>query len=155
MKTYSANSIAEQFERDRGVVVRALRNTKPDAMVSGKPQWKVASAAVALERHRAGGGTRATTSNPPECAVFDLAFAELVALPTLPARREAAILIMPLLNAMVAAVGAAGCDSDAAGARGDLLYQTSLAGFQGPCEWTNDDVWRHLNLDADADAECS
>jgi hypothetical protein len=51
MKTYSANAIAETFERDRGVVVRALRNTVPDAVVSGKPQWKIATASRALERH--------------------------------------------------------------------------------------------------------
>jgi hypothetical protein len=158
MKTYSANSIAEQFERDRGVVVRALRNAKPDATVAGRPQWKIATAAVALERHRAGGGTTTRVTiraNPPECDAFNQAFAELVALPTLPARRSAAIAMVPALNSMVTAVGAVGEDRDMAGARGDLLYQTSLAGFQGPCEWTNDDVWRHLNLDADADAECS
>jgi hypothetical protein len=146
MKTYSANSIAEQFERDRGVVVRALRNTKPDATVCGRPEWKIATAALALERHRAGGGTTRTGGSnvrPPECALFDQTFAALVALPTLPARRDAAIAIMPLLNA---AVGAAG-DADS----GDLLFQTSLAGFRGPCSWTHDEVWRHLNLDPDAE----
>ena len=52
MKTFSANSIAEQFEKDRGVVVRALRDTKADAVVAGKPRWKIATAAKALERHR-------------------------------------------------------------------------------------------------------
>jgi hypothetical protein len=60
VKTFSANSIAEQFERDRGVVVRALRNTKPDAMVSGRPQWKLSSASRALEKHNRandGGGS--------------------------------------------------------------------------------------------------
>jgi hypothetical protein len=57
VKTFSANAIAETFERDRGVVVRALRDTRPDAMVAGKPQWKVATASRALERHnRANGG---------------------------------------------------------------------------------------------------
>jgi hypothetical protein len=145
MKTYSANSIAEQFERDRGVVIRALRNTKPDATVCGRPEWKIATAALALERHRAGGGTtKVTIAKPvPERAIFDQAFAELVALPTLSARREAAINIMPLLNA---AVGAAG-DADS----GDLIYHTAMASFQVPCSWTCDQVWGHLSLDTDAE----
>jgi hypothetical protein len=56
VKTFSANSLAEQFEIDRGVAVRALRSTKPDATVSGKPQWKIATAAKALEKHRAKNG---------------------------------------------------------------------------------------------------
>ena len=41
MQTFSANGIAEWLERDRGMVVKALRNIPADWMVKGKPQWKI------------------------------------------------------------------------------------------------------------------
>jgi hypothetical protein len=153
MKLFSAFAAATLLERDRQTIIRALRNVAQDGAENGQPRWKLSTIVAALQRNSTSGTTAATSNPLPECAMFNQAFAALVALPTLPARREAAIKIMPVLNAMVGAVGAAGCDPDAAGARGDLLYQTSLAGFQGPCEWTRDQVWEYLNLDTDA--ECS
>jgi hypothetical protein len=154
MKTYSANAIAETFERDRGVVVRALRNTVPDAVVSGKPQWKIATASRALERHNrakdAGSGhSGATTANPPEYADYDRSFAALEALPTVEARREAAIKLMPLLHIMIAALRKQGHEvgqhPEHVNLRGDRVYQLMMLGFQRPCEWSHDEVWHKLN----------
>jgi hypothetical protein len=89
---------------DRGVVVRALRNTKPDAMVFGKPQWKVATATRALERHNRGGGGDGLS--PPEYAAFDRAYEEMKALPTLAARRRDAVKLVPLIDDMMVAMRA-------------------------------------------------
>jgi hypothetical protein len=79
------------------------------------------------------------------------------ALPTLAKRRAAALKLMPLLNDMIEALRArgrdAGEDSDVTGMRGDRAYQLALAGFQGPCSWTDDQVWENLNIDTDADAD--
>ena len=155
MKTFSANSIAEQFERDRGVVVRALRNTKPDAMVSGKPQWKVATASRALEAHNraAGNGGGGDVSRPPEFDVFDRAFDRMTALPTLAKRRAAAVKLIPVIDAMMAAMRAHGLanreDPDVTGMRADRIYTMTLALFRVPCQWDHDEVWNALCVEPD------
>ena len=66
MQTYSLNALAESFEIDRSTMVRALKNTQPDAEVtSGRPTWKIASAARALESHRRKAGTGIGNSDSP------------------------------------------------------------------------------------------
>jgi hypothetical protein len=159
MKTYGANAIAETFERDRGVVVRALRNTPPDAVVSGRPQWKLATASRALERHNRANdhGNGGTAANPPpEYAAFDQAYQAVTALPTLAKRRAAALKTIPLLNDMIRALRAhgrnVGEDPEVTGMRADRVYQLALIGFRAPCEWDHDEVWKYLNIDTDADA---
>jgi hypothetical protein len=53
METFPLNSLAEQFECDRGTMVRAMRGVAPDLVKPGnRPGWKVATAARALEAHR-------------------------------------------------------------------------------------------------------
>lgn len=144
MKTYSANSIAEQFETDRGVVVRALRNTKPDAMVTGRPQWKVASAAAALEKHRAKNGGSTGSATDPDLAkvyaVFDTQFAAMSAAPTLAKRRALAVKLGSVLADMDRKVREAGLangqDSELVHLRADRMFMLALRGFEAPCGWT-------------------
>jgi hypothetical protein len=155
MKTFTANSIAEQFETDRGVAVRALRNTKADAMVNGKPQWKIATAAAALEKHRAknAGGTGSTTGTDQGLAAvyaaFDAKYDAMVALPTLPARRSAAIKLGPILAAMDRKVRETGIsngqDAELVGLRADQMFKLALRGFEGPTQWTLAECTKHLD----------
>jgi hypothetical protein len=153
MKSYSANAIAETFERDRGVVVRALRNTKPDAMVSGKPQWKIATAAVALEKHRANNGGSTGNGNDPGLAkayaTFDAKFTAMEAAPTLAQRRALAVKLAPVLADMdrkVRETGIAnGQDAELVGLRADRMFMLALRGVEAPCAWT---LASHQQLDA-------
>jgi hypothetical protein len=159
MKTFSANAIAETFERDRGVVVRALRNTKPDAMVSGRPQWKVATASRALESHnRANDGGSTTGTDPELMAVyraFDMKFDAMVALPTLPQRRAAARKLAPVVAAMDRASRqrgrANGAGDELADLRADQLFRLCMRGFEAPCKWSSTECWQNLDDTADAD----
>jgi hypothetical protein len=157
VKTFSANSIGEQFEQDRGVVVRALRNTKPDAMVSGKPQWKVATAARALEAHRPkqdGGGqqVRGGSGVPPALRTLydkrDKMEADMAALPTLDERREAARALISFTVEVDKATRANalfnGQDSDIVHLRADSILQLYARCIEGPCEWSHDEVWRKI-----------
>jgi hypothetical protein len=101
VQTYSVNSLAEQLEIDRGTMVRALKNVLPDAEVtSGRPTYKIATAAAALEAHRRCTSIR-QTKTPTHNAIdprlqpfydaIDRAETAMRKLKTLPARRAAAI----------------------------------------------------------------
>jgi hypothetical protein len=98
MRTFTANNIAEQLERDRATVLRALKNTPPDRTIHGRPQWKIATASRAVEAHlRAAYGNGG--SNDPKLPqlidqieadfkAFDAGFAQLKAEPDLARRRQ-------------------------------------------------------------------
>jgi hypothetical protein len=156
MKTlFSAFAASELLEKDRQTIVRALRNTPPDGQERGQPRWKMSTIVAAMEKHnRANDGGGSSGPNPPECAVFDLAFDKLVALPTLAARRKAAVKLVPLVDDMVQAIRTRGRDEDwiVSGIRGDQCYQQALERIEAPCEWTHDQVWEIFNVDTDADA---
>jgi hypothetical protein len=52
METFSLNKLAEQFECDRGTLVKAMRRVRPDLEITkGRPLWKIATAAKALRAH--------------------------------------------------------------------------------------------------------
>jgi hypothetical protein len=155
MKTYTANSIAEQFETDRGVAVRALRGTKADAMVNGKPQWKIATAAAALEKHRAKNGSSTTTASGADpglagvFAAYDAKFDAMAALPSLDKRRAAAVKLAPLLAAMdrrTREVGIAnGQPDELVHLRADQMFKLALRGFEGPTQWSLAECTQHLD----------
>lgn len=42
MKTFTINGLSELLEKDRGVVVRSLRGTVPDATERGRPRYRMA-----------------------------------------------------------------------------------------------------------------
>jgi hypothetical protein len=159
MKTLSANAIAETFERDRGVVIRALRDTKPDAMVSGKPQWKVATAARALERHNrvSDGGHNGSGIDPGLAAIhaeFDAKYAAVVAAPSLAKRRAMALKLAPLIGEMDRTFRevsrANGQDDEVVQLRADRLYMLVLIGFEKCCEWSRQQTFEMMDNTASA-----
>jgi hypothetical protein len=168
MKTYSLNSLAESFEIDRSTMVRALKNTLPDAEVTpGRPTWKISSAASALEQHRRrtgnsvgnGDGPR-RSYNPIDPRLQSLysqlhtAEATLRALPTLAKRRAAAIKsLRPIIDAtqrMQQIVGKSnGQDPEIAGLISDDLYMLALRGLEEPCQWTMSETWAAMSVETD------
>ncbi|MGZ3348711.1 MAG: hypothetical protein ACXU89_07175 [Xanthobacteraceae bacterium] len=170
MKTYSLNSLAESFEIDRSTMVRALKNTLPDAEVTrGRPTWKISSAARALEQHRRKTGNSAGNSdsardgyNPIDPKLqslysqLDIAEATLRALQTLAKRRAFAITsLRPIIDAaqrMQHVVGEVnGQDPEVTGLFSDKLYMLALRGLEKPCGWTQSETWNAMNVVAGRD----
>jgi hypothetical protein len=163
MKTYSLNALAECLEVDRSTMVRALKNTLPDAEVTdGGPTWKISTAASALEQHRRKTGSSGNAApneesvspgyNPIDPRLqflysrLDAADARLTALPTLARRRAFAIRsLRPILDAtqrMEQVVGEErNQDPEVAGLFSDSLYTLALRGLEGPCSWTQSETW--------------
>lgn len=157
MQTYTVNSLAEQLERDRGTVVKALRNVPPDATVKGRPQWKIATASRAVEAHlRNGGNTRYGHSGIGSDsralaalnARFDQAEAAMQVLPTIEKRRDAARALLPLIVEVDKAtrqVGLAhGQNSDFVHLRADEMLRLIARGLEGPTGWTHDQLWEMI-----------
>jgi hypothetical protein len=106
MQTFPLNALAEQFEVDRGTILRAMRNVPADLVKPGnRPTWKVATAARALEAHRqkaleaqrrknegtnGNGQTRQQLASQIEAdfETFDAGFTKLKAEPDLERRRK-------------------------------------------------------------------
>ena len=168
-KLFSAFAASELLGRDRQTLVRCLRNVPPDGKERGAPRWAMDTIFAAMEKHNRnnegnggsnnytnGHGNSGNVPNPPAYAAFDVAFAALEKLPTLEARRKAAIKIMPTLHAMIAALVVQGREvgqhPEHTDLRGQAVYRMTMIGFQGPCEWSHDQVWKNLNsvgFDAD------
>jgi hypothetical protein len=165
MQTYSLNSLAESFEIDRSTMVRALKNTLPDAEVThGRPTWKIASAARALEQHRRKTGNSVGNSDsaghPLDSKLRSLfsqlhsAEATLRKLPTLAKRRDFAIgslsRIIDATQQMQHIVGAANNqDPVFTGLLGDEMYMLTLRGIEEPCGWTRSETWAAMNVEPD------
>jgi hypothetical protein len=59
METFPPDNLAEIFEVDRSVMVKATRNVPPDLVRKGnRATWKIGTAAKALEVHRRKGDNR-------------------------------------------------------------------------------------------------
>jgi hypothetical protein len=152
MQMFSINAASLLLERDRRTVTKAMFGVPPDGKEKKQSRWKMSTIVDALERHNRAndsGNSGDAYANPPEYAAYDAAFAALEALPTLPARRKAAIKIMPVLHAMIAALTAHGREvgqhPEHIQLRGDAVYRISMLGFQSPCAWSHDEVWKNLN----------
>jgi hypothetical protein len=157
MQTYSLNNLAEQLERDRSTMVKAMRNVPPDARVKNRPTWKIATASRALEaytRAQDGGGRGTGTGQiDPQLAgvyaKFDTADAAMRKLKTLDARRKAAIAMAPLIadtDAMMRKVGLAnGVDSELVHLRADKLFLLYLRGFEACCGWSQQETWEVMD----------
>jgi hypothetical protein len=164
MQTHSVNAIAEQLERDRGTIVKSLRNVPPDATVNGRPQWKIATASRAVEGHlRSGGsghqyrgGGRGTTDVDPVLTglyeQYDCAEAAMRTLPTVEERRTAAVALAPLIAETDRALRAhghnVGIDPELTGYRADRIYMLVLRGLESPTEWSQADVWEKIGAAA-------
>jgi hypothetical protein len=158
MQTYSLNNLAEQLERDRSTMVKAMRNVPPDARVKNRPTWKIATASRALEaymRAQDGGGRGAGTGQiDPQLAVlyakFDAADAAMRKLKTVDARRKAAIAMAPLIaetDAMTRKVGLANRqDAELVHLRADRLFALYLRGFETCCGWSQSEVWDAIDI---------
>lgn len=158
----SVNAASELLERTRRTIKRALRHVAPDSHERGQPRWRLPIIIEALEtsgapmtqpRHVDSVGQLAQQCD----ALFtqcDTGFGKLKALPTLPARREAAIKLYPAIDQMIRAMRARdmadGLHEDFVYLRADRVFNLMLLGFEGPCEWTRDEVWTHL-IPADED----
>jgi hypothetical protein len=154
MQTYSANGIAERLERDRGTCIRALRGTEPDRMVKGRPQWKLSTASRAVEAHIRGyDGGNGDGTDPALAAIyaeFDRQDRELRKLPTLEARRAAALAMAPLIAEQDRAIRAHGRgDPETAALRADQIFGLIIRGFEGPCGWSFEQAFAAMS-EADA-----
>jgi hypothetical protein len=166
MKTETANSLAMLLEIDRGTMLRALKNTMPDEeRTPGRPKYKVATAARALESHRLRTGradSRRSRGNGANIDVgsqdlilteiyseLDAAEAAMRALPTLEGRRKSAIAMIPLIGRVDAATRERGKinsgDPDNVDMRADVLYQMTLRGLEEPCRWSHEETWATMS----------
>jgi hypothetical protein len=158
VKLFSAFAAAELLERDRQTLTRALRSTPPDGQERGQPRWKMSTIVDALTRHtRANDGGSTGTSDPVLAkahAKFDAKFDEMTAAPTLAKRRTLAKRLAPQIADMdreCRAHGRAiGEDAELTALRADRLFQLTLIGFQGPCEWSSEQCFENLDVTADA-----
>jgi hypothetical protein len=157
MQMFSVNAASLLLERDRRTVTRALLGVAPDGKHLGQARWKMSTIVEALEKHRgSNASSNGTAASPPEYARYDRAYDAMKALPTLAARRKQAVKLVPVIDNMLAVLRALGRDAGedpfVTDLRGDKVYQLTLRGFEGPCEWSHDQVWDHLCIDTDADA---
>jgi hypothetical protein len=162
MQTFSLNSLSESFECDRGTLVKALRNIPADFEKSKtRPEWKISTAAQALEahrrstgradRHRTGGSKREHTDGTIDPRLqrhydaFDQADASMRRLKTVEARRQAAIGMGPQIAKMDALQRQIsldnGTDVELTELRSDRLFFLYLRGLEGPCDWSMSEVW--------------
>jgi hypothetical protein len=152
MQTFALNALAETLEVDRGVMVRAMRGVPPDQVRKGnRPTWRIATAAKALEAHRAkqDGGGRGGSGIPPTLQALydkrDRLEDAMRALPELEQRREAARAMIPIIIETDRATRQNslknGHESDIVHLRADAILRLYARGIEGPCEWSHDDVW--------------
>ena len=155
MKTFSVNAIAELLERDRATVIRALRETPPDATERRQPRWKMATAVAALERHNRISSDDIPGGNDPALATafarLDGAIAAMEAEPSLERRRSMSINnVKPLLAAtdrMLRAAGiTAGQDAELVHLRADHLGYVMLRTFVQPCQWSLEDALAAIGI---------
>jgi hypothetical protein len=158
MQTYSVNSLAEQFEIDRGTMVRALKRVAADAeKTPGRPTFKISTASRALETHRRSMGrvpprpnARVAVNNidprlKRHYVMFDQADALMRRLKTVEERRKAAIGMGPQIaqiDALQRQISLEnGNDEELTQLRSDRLFFLYLRGFEHPCSWSQSEVW--------------
>jgi hypothetical protein len=167
MQTFSLNSLSESFECDRGTLVRALRDVPADFEKSKtRPEWKISTAAQALEAHRrrTGRADRHSTGRSRRENIdgtidprlqrhydaFDQADASMRRLKTVEARRQAAIGMGPQIAKMDALQRQIsldnGIDQELTDLRCDQLFFLYLRGFETPCSWSQSETWAAVDV---------
>jgi hypothetical protein len=167
MQTFSLNSLSESFEVDRGTLVKALRDVPADFEKSKtRPEWKISTAARALEAHRrstgradrhpAGRGTREHTDGTIDPRLqrhydtFDQADASMRRLKTVEARRQAATSMGPQIATMDALQRQIslenGVDQELTDLRCDQLFFLCLRRFETPCSWSQSETWAAVDI---------
>lgn len=167
MNDETPSRLSELFEVDRATMLRALRNVPPDSEATpGKPRYKVVTGMNALVKHRAATGrTSSRRQQDVDSSGVDVAWQDpllvqlfarqdeadgaMRALPTVEARRRAAIKMVPLIATVDAAVRERGKinggDPDTVDMRADVLYAMALRGLEQACAWTQSEVWQAMN----------
>jgi hypothetical protein len=168
MKVETPSRLSELFEVDRATMLRALRDVPADSETTpGRPLYKVSTGMNALVKHRAATGRTSgrrqqqdVDSGGVDAAWQDSGLVRLYAeldeadgsmrkLPTLAARRKAAVAMIPLIARVDQAIRqrgrANGQDADTIDMRSDLLYQLQLRGLEQPCGWTQSETWNAMN----------
>jgi hypothetical protein len=125
------------------------------AVAKDYPALESSGAPMTQPRH-VGNGDDLTDQCDAAFKEFDRRFDEMKALPTLPARRAAAIKLYPLIEEtirkMKARDAADDLHPDHVDLRGDRIFFLVMIGFETPCSWTRTEVWEHLIPDEEDDS---
>ena len=159
MQTFPVNALAEQFEVDRGTMLRALRFVAPDLVKQGnRPTWKTSTAARALEAHRRKRDGNDSSPDPELerlFAEFENGLSVLRKLPRLEDRRAAARALGPLISRVEAAsrsLGRRSGNGDMADLVTDRIIMLMTRGFCEPCQWNSDEAFKAGVVSEDEDA---
>jgi hypothetical protein len=155
----SVNAASEMLERTRRTIKRALRHVPPDSHERGQPRWRLPKIIEALESSGApmtqpghvGTGDQLADQCTAAFAQFDAAFEKMESLPTLAARRAAAIKLYPMIQEtirkMKARDTAYNLHPEHVDLLGDRIFLLMMVGFCTPCSWSKDQVWKNLMPD--------
>lgn len=173
MQTYPLNALADQFEVDRSVMVKAMRNVPPDLVKPGnRPTWKIATGAKALTgynkrrtaerearearrretRRRNEGGGGPSYELMQMFVQLDEADAKMRAISTLKGRRAyARETLLPLLHQVQRAMSD---DEGGFGLRSEQHLRVFLLSGLGPdamngCDWSHEEAWAAYNAIGD------
>jgi hypothetical protein len=154
----SVNAASELLERARRTVSRALRGVPPDSHERGQPRWRLptiikalqSSGAPMIQPRPASGGDDDRLER--ECvaafAKFDAAVAVMAKLSTLAQRRACAIELGELANDCIVKMRARDEATDLhpqhVNLRGQEVLRLMMWGLCGPCQWTKEEVWKHI-----------
>jgi hypothetical protein len=154
----SVNAASELLERARRTVSRALRGVPPDSHERGQPRWRLptiikalqSSGAPMIQPRPASGGDDDRLER--ECvaafAKFDAAVAVMAKLSTLAQRRARAIELGELANDCIVKMRARDEATDLhpqhVDLRGQEVLRLMMWGLCGPCQWTKEEVWKHI-----------
>lgn len=153
MQSFPLSNLAEQFEVDRSVMVKALRGTPPDLMKPGnRPAWRIATAAAALEAYRIKKHGNSRGIDPALQADFDRLDsldASVRSAPTVEKRREFARRLFAVLTvvdrAMRDEARRGGEDSELTGYRCDQHLRSMLSTLRQPCGWDSEQMLNEFN----------
>ena len=170
MKTFSANAIAEMLERDRATVVRALRNTPPDATERKQPRWKMSTAVAAVDAlpgtnyekprrrttHSTGDGWVDERIRKAYDSVLEM-YDELAAIDDLGQRRTAAKKWGPAIQSNNINLRLwnveNGHSEELAEHRAECLWHMSINFVRRLCEWSDEEAHDELVIPNDDGAD--
>jgi hypothetical protein len=153
---FSINAAAEVLERDRRTLVKSLRHTLPDGNEGGASRWRLKTIIDALAAMQPAPEPHGTGLDPVLdglFARFDTSNDAMKALPTLAARRKAAVAMAPMLDEIHRALRAhgrkIGVGDELADYRADHMLFLHQRGFEGPCNWTQLEVCEEMSMMVD------
>jgi hypothetical protein len=159
----SVSAASEVLERSRRTVKRALRGVPPDSHERGQPRWRLPVIIQALQ------GTGAPMVQPraasgdgddrldQECRTafekFDLAVAAMEKMLTLAQRRARAVelgaVAAEAVRKMRARDESTGLHEQHIDLRAQEVLRLMVWGFCAPCQWSKEEVWKHVVVSRD------